>query len=441
MAIAHAEPTKEFFVDMITKDISLEACILDLLDNSLDGARAHLIQKGGDPNSVGAYDGYHAELAFSPERFTLSDNCGGISVAEAENYAFHFGRRRDADPEEGGIGLYGIGMKRAVFKLGRQIIVKSSVETEGFIVPIDVAQWLGEDGWNFKMDITGPWPEPGTVVDVTDLFSGIQADFTDPEFDKTLQRVIARDYALYIQKGFKVVVNGTVIQAHRFVVRREEGSIEPAREEYVDEGVHVSLVAGLASLPQEDIEPGARPSGDPRYFGWFVICNDRVVLAADKTSATVWGNDGFPMWHSQYNGFMGLCSFTASDPGKLPWTTTKRGVDQSNAVYRRAVNNMKRLTRTFVTYTDRRKEALETVREVEVRAASVAVNAVPARAEMRLPEIPQVPRVKLVSIQYKRPAEEITQVAAALGDRFMAAREVGERTFKFYLTNYVEDAD
>jgi hypothetical protein len=33
-----ANPTKAFFVRMITRDISLEDCILDLIDNSVDGA-------------------------------------------------------------------------------------------------------------------------------------------------------------------------------------------------------------------------------------------------------------------------------------------------------------------------------------------------------------------------------------------------------------------
>lgn len=36
--VAHANPTKSFFVRMITRDISLEDCILDLIDNSIDGA-------------------------------------------------------------------------------------------------------------------------------------------------------------------------------------------------------------------------------------------------------------------------------------------------------------------------------------------------------------------------------------------------------------------
>jgi len=34
---ANAYPRKHFFFEMFTRDISLEDCILDLIDNSIDG--------------------------------------------------------------------------------------------------------------------------------------------------------------------------------------------------------------------------------------------------------------------------------------------------------------------------------------------------------------------------------------------------------------------
>jgi len=439
----HASPTKEFFVDMITKDISLEACILDLVDNSLDGARADLRRRGGDSETARAFEGYWVQLTLRGDHFSVADNCGGISIEDAVNYAFHFGRRRDADREEGGIGLYGIGMKRAVFKLGREITVSSSTTEEGFIVPINVLKWLeDEHTWDFELTPADPWDEAGTRIAVSDLNAGVSLDLSSAEFiTNRLVPALGRDYSFYLQKGFTIEVNGTSVRPYIFEVRRTEGVVEPAVEEYVDDGVYVRLVAGMASLPQEDTDPNARPVADPRYFGWFVICNDRVVLAADKSAATVWGHEGFPGWHPQYNGFMGLCFFDASDPEKLPWTTTKRGVDAANPVYRRAVANMRRLTRTYTSYTDRRKDALEIVRPAETAASAVPVGDLPMKAEMRLPPIPQVPKIRTINIQYKRPADEVKRVAAALGDRFMSARDVGERTYEFYLENYVEDSN
>ena len=36
--IIEGNPTKTFFIDMITRDISIKDAIIDLLDNSIDGA-------------------------------------------------------------------------------------------------------------------------------------------------------------------------------------------------------------------------------------------------------------------------------------------------------------------------------------------------------------------------------------------------------------------
>lgn len=37
-SIIEGNPTKKFFIEMITRDISIEDAIIDLLDNSIDGA-------------------------------------------------------------------------------------------------------------------------------------------------------------------------------------------------------------------------------------------------------------------------------------------------------------------------------------------------------------------------------------------------------------------
>jgi hypothetical protein len=51
---AGANPTKAFFVTMITRDITLEDCILDLIDNSVDGANGF----GGGRRPVEVFDLY-----------------------------------------------------------------------------------------------------------------------------------------------------------------------------------------------------------------------------------------------------------------------------------------------------------------------------------------------------------------------------------------------
>src|SRR5262245_30807145 len=118
---AQAVPTKRFFVSMLTRDISLADAILDLIDNCLDGA---LRLVGSD--SVD-YKRHLVRITLAADRFAIEDNCGGIPREVAKNYAFKMGREpgddRDLDSET--IGMYGVGMKRAIFKMGREAVVRT----------------------------------------------------------------------------------------------------------------------------------------------------------------------------------------------------------------------------------------------------------------------------------------------------------------------------
>ena len=155
---AVANPTKSFFVRMITRDITLEDCIFDLIDNSIDGAWE---LSGGHPMSLDDdtdLSPFKISVQIDEESFGISDNCGGITFDDAKKYAFTFGRREDAETEDFSIGVYGIGMKRAVFKLGSEIEIQSTYLHEGvpdsFCVPIDVDEWLEADARDWDFDIS-----------------------------------------------------------------------------------------------------------------------------------------------------------------------------------------------------------------------------------------------------------------------------------------------
>src|SRR4051812_34524688 len=75
-----AMPTKELFIDMLTRDIALIPAIIDLVDNSADGAK----REEGD----GSLEGYSVRVTLSSDEFSVTDNCGGMSVETARKYAF-----------------------------------------------------------------------------------------------------------------------------------------------------------------------------------------------------------------------------------------------------------------------------------------------------------------------------------------------------------------
>src|SRR5215472_9897226 len=111
-----AAPVKSFFVHMLTRDIRLEDAILDLLDNCVDGILRSKEQKG-ERSARKPYDGFWAEIEFKGYYFAISDNCGGIPW-KLHDYAFRMGPSRDR-PEgaSGSIGVYGSGMRRAIFRM------------------------------------------------------------------------------------------------------------------------------------------------------------------------------------------------------------------------------------------------------------------------------------------------------------------------------------
>ena len=164
---ADASPTKAFFVRMITRDITLEDCIFDLIDNSIDGAWE---LAGGHPLSLDDetdLSQYRISIHIKEDRFEISDNCGGITLDDAADYAFTFGRKEDAQTENFSIGVYGIGMKRAVFKIGSEIEIRSTYKDgdkiTSFRVPINVDQWLasGDENWDFDIEEAEDYSEQG----------------------------------------------------------------------------------------------------------------------------------------------------------------------------------------------------------------------------------------------------------------------------------------
>lgn len=432
--VIHADPTKDFFVNMITRDIALLDCIFDLLDNAIDGARRSISSSAAKP-----FENFSISLFFDRKGFTIADNCGGITLDDAINHAFHFGRRaRGPGDVKGGIGLYGIGMKRAIFKIGGFADVTSHASDASFKVSVDVDRWIADDkDWDFTWEDVERRTSRGTTIAISKLNKGIGDSFEDSLFRNELIKAISRDYAFFINKGLIIKVGETQVPSYEYGLK-QNASIEPGVQVYIDDGVHIRIVAGLLEDLSDDIPDEVRPEKVER-FGWYVVCNDRVVLAGDKSEKTVWGNDNFVIWHPQYTGFAGFVFFQCDDQNKLPWTTTKRDLDDSSPLYRRTLANMKTMTTVFTKYSNQRKAELETAKQLESGANRVNVYGLAPEKQdeppkpLRLPSLTaKVSGPPMITISYKRQKSEIDEIKKHSGNPLMSARDVGHLTFDYY---------
>lgn len=363
-----AYPAKTFFVNMLTRDIDLSDAILDLLDNCVDGIlrSTQASNTGGKP-----YEGYSAKITINKDMFSIEDNCGGIPLEIAKEYAFRMGRPEAHAQDLPTVGLYGIGMKRAIFKMGEESTVYSYNNSDKFKVHID-QEWLGNDNeWRLPLQTNEDLPlsNPGTLIQVTNLYDGISEEFGDETYINNLMKLISNHYSFIINKGFKVFVNETEINPHNILFiytnDHDDKNISPYIYQGEIDGVKVDLKVGIYRETPTDDELDKeqvikRTSEDS---GWTIICNDRVVLYNDKTILTGWGESSVPNFHNQFIGIAGVVHFQSSDVNKLPLTTTKRGIDGSSKLYIYTKKYMREGTKLFTSYTNQIKKEIKKEKE------------------------------------------------------------------------------
>ncbi len=446
-----ATPAKRFFVSMLVKDIELIPAIVDLVDNSIDGAKRLRPESADD-----RFARLTVELVVAPDHFSVADNCGGIDVATARQYAFRFGRPEEWIGPPGEVGQFGVGMKRALFKIGTRFIVESAAATSRFLLPISVSDWIADQSpdWSFEFaqvdePIEVPDDQRGTRIEVTELHSAVAEVFASERFLARLRAEIELRHMRALQQGLTVRLNGESLQpAHLVLLSSSDFSPLVKRSDIPANGrsVHMDLYAGLdrANDQDDDDTDDAEKYRAPGDAGWYLFCNDRLLLARDKSRLTGWG-EAAAAYHPQYRQFRGYV-FLAGDASDMPWTTTKTAVDEDSSVLRAVQAEMFDALQKVIVVINRLK-AERQQRPPEERPAVSAMSSAPRVALtdlqvstfVRVP--PQPPRQIATSsvkwIRYSVENSDYNKVAAELGVNSPA--DVGRGTFRFYLETQVAD--
>lgn len=437
MAEIDASPTKDFFISIITKDISLLDAVKDLVDNSVDGARS--VRKDGD------FKGLAVQLNLSAKSFSISDNCGGMAVSTAAEYAFRFGRAPGAPNVEGSIGQFGVGMKRALFKMGRKFEVSSVSSESSFKLTVDVDAWKrlkdkdGNEVWKLAFDevhegqVNAP-ADCGTVIRVEDLHSVISSEFESSIFLKSLIKGIQDAHASSMDAGLDIKVNAFSL-SHRAATLLQSDELVPFRTEYIypadqsrgqSSPVRLSLYAGISSSNIEDA-------------GWSIICNGRQIVTGDKSPTTGWSTveEEFstPKAHQQFARFRGYAVFESDDASSLPWNTSKSGVDTDSRVYQSARQEMTAALRQVINFLNAlagEKDSEDNfLQKVIDRAKPVEISKLQKSTLFKYPTKPIVYSPKTLRVQFDRSIEDIEFAR----DFFQvpSAKRAGEAAFDYFL--------
>jgi len=445
MPEADANPEKKFFIDLITVDISLEDAILDLIDNAVDSFRRtrkiDLYKNLIHPDDRPAETLADININFTPKQFKIADNCGGITFESAKKDVFRFGH---PDPHRGeSLSAFGIGMKRAIFKIGRQIKIESHATKSGFLMDLDVDNWLGEQTTDWKIPIEEETGEQdlskaGTKIVISRLRQEVATVTANPTFENRLITTIQESYPFYLGEYIRIFVNGKELKGIALSFA-ESQNIKPAIETWEDGNVKATMICGL--LPREEGGKWTHAKS-----GWYLVCNGRVIVHADKTILTGWGGV-LPQFMPKNRGFLGIVFFNSDHPEELPWRTTKRGINSESAVFIRTFKRMIPASRSVIQFQNKmyqsndddepKEEYRDSVKDLPSSSATEKAAQRGVSEEKSQPQSFAYPPPsilpKTTGIQFHVRVEDIVRVKKRLGRASMPNYEVGEKVFKYFL--------
>ena len=433
--VIDATPTKRLFIKILSRDISVKACILDLIDNSVDA----YIRNGETERR-------EIRLNISKDKFEISDNCGGIEYNFLKSTVFRFGA--DIKRDKPTLGIYGIGMKRAILKMGKKILMETDDGKSYSKIDLDVNKWCKSDDWKipfeyFKDSRLPPGIKPYTKIVVTDLYDNIKEKFNLDSFVNSIKEAIHITYTFFITDKIDFYLNNDV-KIEPFVIEvRSDELYKPAKYQENFEGVDFEIICFID--PKE-----GRAKKELGKRGWNIFFNKRLILVEDTTGITGWTGvpEDLPKYHSIYNEFRGIVFINSEDPSRLPLNTSKTGLDTETSIYDHIRNKMIKTSRPLINYlTKKYKEERDTLDEIEekvvaeeetkpvekeeaVEANYVPLDEIEVGSEFKAPE-KQKPKIKMSNIIYKRPEKLVKKVKQNL--KVYSLKQVGEKTFDYYV--------
>ena len=190
--LVSTEPSKEIVVDGLTRDVDVQTCIFDLIDNSTDAARETILADVAPEDRVvlpESYEGFEIDLMLNSDGLTIKDNCGGISVDDLQNMVLRFGKRSTHDM---GIGVFGVGLNRALFKLGRVSHLKTDNGARRAELVLKIDEYLASDDWLLPAEEFASSGKVGTEIEIRKPSDEIGQQCADADWCETLRHDIGR---------------------------------------------------------------------------------------------------------------------------------------------------------------------------------------------------------------------------------------------------------
>jgi hypothetical protein len=329
-------------------------------------------------------------------------------------------------------------MKRAIFKMGNYFVVESRTASHCFKVEHNIEAWSQRESWDFNFTLleseASSLDEAGTNITVTSLHEGVSGQFGLETFITELINQLQAAQQISLDKGLKIILNEHELHSDPVPLYYSD-QIQPGYSNVQLEKYPKIDVKIYTGLSERDLDHG----------GWYLFCNSRLVLYADQTADTGWGEKGeLAKYHPDFAFARGYVYFASEDASLLPWNTTKTGVDTDSPIFKAArqemVNMMRPVTRWLRALAAEENDdgdlhlALAEAQKEQKSLSDIraTIQEQPFKAPERIK-----PKSTDTSIQYRMSKDRVERVKEQLNAG--SNSEVGRQTFEYYYALEIDD--
>jgi hypothetical protein len=309
--ILDAVPAKGLFLSIIA-DYDLNKSICELVDNGFD-----VWTRAGRKKPINI----NVELDVDENVIRVEDDAGGLKYSELR-YIVSPGQSGSSSTDET-IGIFGVGTKRAVVALARDIVIRTRYdENKTYQVEFDET-WLADEDWALPVYAVSDINPGTTQVLLRSLRLKLNNDVV-----RQLCEHLEATYGKFVsQEGVTLKVNDEVVQPRFF----EEWSFPPGYEPRHYSG---QLRTPKDRIVQVDVTAGLSSESSPTAgaYGVYFYCNQRLVAPAMKSFDVGFtkGQAGLP--HPKIALTKVIVSLQG-DASEMPWNSSKSDISTKHHVF------------------------------------------------------------------------------------------------------------
>jgi len=308
----NAVPSKRLFLSIIA-DYDLNRSICELIDNGLDVW-----------TRTGRQQPIVIDVHLDPDEQSIcvEDDAGGLP-REDLGVIVGPGQSGSVATAHETIGIFGVGTKRAVVALAKQIVITTRYQhAETFQIGFDES-WLNDEDWVLKVHQVDNLPVGTTRVELYQLRLLLNDDNI-----KMLRHHLSATYANFLIKPDVTIRLNSVPLEPRFFdnwAYPPEGSPQrwsgPMRTPS-GKLLRVDVIAGLSN-------ESSPATGD---YGVYFYCNNRLVAPAMKSFEVGFTRGQAGMPHPKVSLTKVIVSLNG-DADEMPWNSSKSDVSTKHHVF------------------------------------------------------------------------------------------------------------